>query len=93
MQPELLLDEEGHIGDEAASGECKLRYQQSIIDVYTRFCVPDGLHKQFLVHRKAMFRITDLVMDKLRVADSSIATLEGNIVQGVQSGRTEIQVC
>ena len=92
MQPELLLDEEGHTGEEA-SGECKLRYQQSIIDVYTRFCVPDGLHKQFLIHRKAMFRITDLVMDKLRVADSSVASLEGNIVQGVQGGRTEVQVC
>ena len=90
-QPELLLDEESHNGDDA-SGDCRLRYQQSIVDVYARFCVPDRAGKQFLIHRKAMFRITDVVIDKLRVADSSIATLEGSIVQGVQGGRTEMQV-
>ncbi len=41
---------------------------------------------------QAQIRITDLVVDKLRIADTSIATLSENIVQGVSPGRTEIQV-
>ena len=47
---------------------------------------------RYLVHRKALLRVTDLVLDKLRVADSTVATIERNIVQGLSKGRTEIQV-
>jgi transmembrane protein 132 len=71
---------------------CSLRYQQSFVDVYARFKVPDGVRSQFLVHQKALFRVTDLVENRLRIADTSIATLEGRVIEGLQPGRTEIQV-
>ncbi len=42
---------------------------------------------------QAQIRVTDLVNDKLRIADTSIATLSGTVVEGVSPGRTEVQVC
>ena len=62
------------------------------MEVFARFYVPDSSRDQFLVHRKALLRITDLVNDQLRIADASIATLNGNVVEGLRPGRTEIQV-
>ena len=45
-----------------------------------------------LCFSKALFSVTDLVVDALRVADTSIARITGNILQGVKAGSTEIQV-
>ena len=65
----------------------------SILQVYAHFYVPEeDVGTQFLVHRKALMRVTDLVRPRMRIADSSIAVLSGNVVEGVRPGRTEIQV-
>ena len=46
----------------------------------------------YLVHRKAMFRVTEQVQERLRVADESIAVMTGLVVEGMRDGRTEVQV-
>ncbi|XP_035212017.1 transmembrane protein 132C-like [Stegodyphus dumicola] len=73
---------------------CRLRYQQGNIEVYTRFFSVDhnSGRESYLLSRKAELRITELVSPFLRVADMRIATLQGTIVRGMQSGRTEVQV-
>ncbi|XP_042904370.1 transmembrane protein 132E [Parasteatoda tepidariorum] len=73
---------------------CRLRYQQGHIDVYTRFFSVDhnSGRESYLLSRKTELRITDLVSPFLRVADMRIATLQGTVVRGMQSGRTEVQV-
>ena len=87
-----MLQEEGIRKEEFAT-TCHLRFQQSVVEVYARFLIPDSNNKhQFLVHRKAFYRVTDLVKGSLRIADTTIAMLTGNIVQGLRTGRTEIQV-
>ena len=61
----------------------------------SRFTVPDGeAHSMNLVHRKALFRVTNLVRARLRVADETIAVMSngGMTVDGLRDGRTEVQV-
>lgn len=70
---------------------CQLRYQQSEVEVYARFVLDDGDRKQYYIHRKALFKVTDVMLPRLRVADVSVATLHDNIVEGLKPGRTEIQ--
>lgn len=72
---------------------CHLRFQSSVVEVYARFVVTDDLGKpvQYLVHRKAQVRVTEHVEGMLRVADTSVASLDGQVVEGLQPGRTEIQ--
>jgi len=89
--PGLMLKEEGIRKEEFAT-TCHLRFQQSVVEVYARFLIPDSAKHEFLVHRKAFYRVTDLVKDRLRIADTNIAALSGNMVQGLRTGRTEIQV-
>ena len=89
--PELLLEEEVARREEYTTS-CHLRFQQAVVEVFARFYVPDSSRDQFLVHRKALLRITELVTVQLRIADASIATLNGNVVEGLRPGRTEIQV-
>jgi len=60
--------------------------------VYTSFALADTPHNRFLAGRKAMFRVTDLVQSQLRLANTSVAVLDGNIIEGLQPGRTEVQV-
>lgn len=73
---------------------CRLRYQQSHVDVYTRFVSVDhnSGREAYLLNRRGEVCITELVSPFLRVADMRIATLKSSIVQGQQSGRTEVQV-
>ena len=52
----------------------------------------DVAQTPYMLHRKAQFRVTQLVREKLRVADQSIAHLRGNVIDGLKPGRTEIQV-
>ena len=40
----------------------------------------------------AFLKVTDLVASRLRMSDTRIATLTGNIIKGKEDGRTEIQV-
>ena len=76
-----LLTEDG-MRQEDFSVTCNLRFQLATVDVYARFFVPDGVKNQYLVHRKAEFRVTDLVKDRLRIADVSVAALEGTVIEG-----------
>lgn len=73
---------------------CRLRYQQSPVDVYAHFMASDhdSGRVTYLVNRRTWLRVTDLVLPLLRVSDPRIATLRGRILQGRSMGRTEVQV-
>ena len=90
-QPGQMLEEDG-MRQEEFSVTCNLRFQVASVQIYARFFVPDGVKNQYMVSRKALFKVTDLVKDRLRIADTSIAALEGTVIEGLQPGRTEIQV-
>ncbi|KAF4523501.1 hypothetical protein B566_EDAN004572 [Ephemera danica] len=73
---------------------CRLRFQQTNVEVYSRFYADD--HDigriSFFGSRRTWLRVTDLVLGLLRVSDSRIASLHGRILQGQSVGRTEVQV-
>ncbi|XP_050408107.2 transmembrane protein 132E [Patella vulgata] len=71
---------------------CRLRVQQSKVEVYARFIIQSASRTDFFHNRKAYLRVTDLVRDRLRIADSRVATLNGTVIQGLRQGRTEVQV-
>lgn len=87
------MDYDDDEDDDEFSQSCHLKFQQGIVNVYAHFSLPDETRSQYLTHRKAAFRITDLVQDRLRIADTSIASLSDNVVEGLRPGRTEVQVC
>lgn len=72
---------------------CRLRYQQTAIDVYAKFIAVDDNsgRESYLLNRKSAFRVTELVEEYIRIADSRIASLKGHIIQGQSMGRTEVQ--
>lgn len=74
---------------------CRLRYQQTKVEVYAEFLAIDDSsgRESYLISRKTSLKITDLVVNFLRMSDSRIASLSGKILQGHQVGRTEVQVC
>jgi len=76
--------------DMAAS--CDVRYQSAVIEVFAAFTMADTPQSRHLGDRGAQFYVTDLVGSQLRVVDLTVATLEGHVVQGLQAGRTQIQV-
>lgn len=47
---------------------------------------------QYLINRRTLLRITDLVQPWLRVADPKTASLRGRILEGRAMGRTDVQV-
>lgn len=73
---------------------CRLRFQQSPIEVYARFLAEDhdSGRVNYFVSRRTWLRVTDLVLTLLRVSDPRIASLRGRIIQGRSMGRTEVQV-
>lgn len=73
---------------------CRLRYQQSPVDVYAHFMASnhDSGRVTYLVNRRTWLRVTDLILPLLRVSDPRIANLRGRILQGRSMGRTEVQV-
>ncbi|XP_039309344.1 transmembrane protein 132E isoform X2 [Solenopsis invicta] len=74
---------------------CRLRFQQSPIEVHARFLATDhdSGRVSYFVNRRTWLRVTDLVAGMLRVSDPRIATLlQGRLVQGRGVGRTEVQV-
>lgn len=75
-------------------GNCRLRFQQSPIEVYARFLAEDhdSGRVNYFVNRRTWLRVTDLVLSLLRVSDPRIASLHGRIIQGRSMGRTEVQV-
>lgn len=90
---------------EAVSASCEPRYQSASVEVYASFSVADAPHgRRHLVGRDAMLAVTDLVRSELRVIDPTVAALSDGaandvdgssslvLVEGLQPGRTEIQV-
>uniref|UniRef100_A0ABD2W4F5 Transmembrane protein 132C n=1 Tax=Trichogramma kaykai TaxID=54128 RepID=A0ABD2W4F5_9HYME len=88
-------DEINAIDRSSASSSCRLRFQQSPVEVHARFLAADhdSGRVSYFVNRRTWLRVTDLVAGLLRVSDPRIATLlQGRIVQGRGIGRTEVQV-
>ncbi|XP_046988822.1 transmembrane protein 132E [Schistocerca americana] len=73
---------------------CRLRFQQSPVEVYARFSASDqdSGRVSYFVNRRTWLRVTDLVEALLRVSDPRIASLSGRILQGRGVGRSEVQV-
>lgn len=74
---------------------CRLRFQQSPVEVHARFLATDhdSGRVSYFVNRRTWLRVTDLVAGMLRVSDPRIATLlQNRLVQGRGVGRTEVQV-
>ena len=74
---------------------CRPVYQSATVDVYARFVMADIRHGSppYMLHRKALFRLTDLLRDRIRLSDESVARLRGGtVVDGLKPGVTEIQV-
>ena len=79
-----------------SSPSCRPLYQSATVDVYARFVMADIRHGSppYMLHRKALFRLTDLLRDRIRLSDESVARLRGGtVVDGLKPGVTEIQVC
>lgn len=71
---------------------CHLRLQQAEIKLYAKFHIVSPRGREFYKGRQASLLVTDVLKNQLRVSDSRIASLDGTLVQGQSSGRTEIQV-
>ncbi|XP_063974726.1 transmembrane protein 132E [Diachasmimorpha longicaudata] len=74
---------------------CRLRFQQSPVEVHARFLAAghDSGRESYFVNRRTWLRVTDLIVGLLRVSDPRIATLlQDRNVQGRGVGRTEVQV-
>ena len=74
---------------------CRPLYQSATVDIYARFVMADIRHGSppYMLHRKALFRLTDLLRGRIRVSDESVARLRGGtVVDGLKPGVTEIQV-
>ncbi|KAL1489325.1 hypothetical protein ABEB36_014243 [Hypothenemus hampei] len=84
-------DDMGNVVDKPT---CRLRYQQTSVNVYAHFMATDheSGRVSYLVNRRTLLRVTDLVLPWLRVSDPRIASLHGRILQGRSMGRTEVQV-
>ncbi|XP_071093980.1 transmembrane protein 132C-like [Haliotis cracherodii] len=71
---------------------CQLRLQQAEVEVFTRFHIESRSRIDYYHNRKAYLKVTDIVLKRMRMSDPRIASLEGNIIQGLGQGRTEVQV-
>ena len=73
-----------------------LRYQQTPVRVFAKFLAQDSDsgRTEYFPSRSTELDVTELVMGHgLRISNSGVATLrDGNIVQGLNPGRTEIKV-
>lgn len=82
------------MGNNVERPNCRLRYQQTTVDVYAHFMATDhdSGRVTYLINRRTWLRVTDLVLPLLRVSDPRIASLHGRILQGRSMGRTDVQV-
>ena len=71
---------------------CELQRQQATVEVYTRFYIQTPKVTDYFMGSSAFLKVTDLVQSRLRMSDTRIATLTGNMIKGKEDGRTEIQV-
>ncbi|XP_069704788.1 transmembrane protein 132E [Periplaneta americana] len=90
----MLPEDVGNGIDQERHTTCRLRFQQSPVEVYARFLATDhdSGRVSYFVSRRTWLRVTDLVLSLLRVSDPRIASLHGCILQGRSMGRTEVQV-
>ncbi len=73
---------------------CRLRFQQTRVEVFTRFFSTDhnSGREAALLSRRLSIRVTHLLMPYIRVSDPKILILRGNIIEGLNVGRSEVQV-
>ncbi|XP_061712133.1 transmembrane protein 132E isoform X1 [Cydia pomonella] len=73
---------------------CRLRYQQTNIEVFARFLAKDhdSGRVSYFVSRRTRLKVTELVQSLMRVSDPRIASLRGRVLQGRSTGLTEVQV-
>ena len=76
----------------AKQRSCELQRQQATVEVYTRFYIQTPKLTDYFMGSNAFLKVTDLVQSRLRMSDTRIATLSGNMIKGREDGRTEIQV-
>ncbi|KAJ8872531.1 hypothetical protein PR048_026137 [Dryococelus australis] len=90
----MLPDDMSNGLDSERHTSCRIRFQQSPVEVYSRFLATDhdSSRVSYFVNRRTSLRVTDLVLSLLRVSDPRIASLHGRILQGRSMGRTEVQV-
>ena len=71
---------------------CKLRFQQTLVEVYARFLATDveSGRTSYLINHRTVLKVTDLTT--LRLSDPTVATIQSNRIQGRNIGRTEVQV-
>ncbi|XP_002738476.1 transmembrane protein 132E-like [Saccoglossus kowalevskii] len=90
--PSMLLKED--TGDETERSRCHLRYQDTVVEVYTHFYAPGIVegHNVPLFSESIMQRVTHLVKNQMQMADKNIASLHENKVKGLSPGTTYVEV-
>ncbi|XP_070573122.1 transmembrane protein 132E-like [Ptychodera flava] len=88
----LLKEDTGR--DHERNYRCHLRYQDSEVDVYTRFYAPheDTDSRAYLFNESLMQRVTSLLSDQLKISDKTIAVLNGRKVIGHSPGIAQVEV-
>lgn len=73
---------------------CRLRYQQTRVELYTKFFSTDhnSGREASLLNRRISIRVTHLLMPYIRVSDPKVLALRANIIEGLSVGRSEVQV-
>jgi transmembrane protein 132 len=77
------------------SDTCSPRYQQTKIRVFAEFLAedPDSGRKEYFPSRSTQLDVTELVVKRsLRIVNSRIAILKGDILQGRSPGKTDVKV-
>ena len=77
------------------SDVCSPRYQQTTIKVFAEFLAedPDSGRKEYFPSRGTQLDVTELLVKRsLRITNSRIAMLRGDIVQGRAPGKTDLKV-
>lgn len=84
---QITNDEDNDIG-------CRLRYQQTNVEVLTKFFSVDhdSGREAYFLNRKLSVKVTDLVLTLMQLSDSHVAVLRGNIIEGMNVGRSEVQI-
>ncbi|XP_033747979.1 transmembrane protein 132C-like [Pecten maximus] len=79
-------------GGGGGGGSCQLRHQQATVEVYAQFYISTPGGPNFFKSKQAWLSVTDMVLDKLRVTDPRVVSLNNAVIQGQSVGRTEVQV-
>ena len=77
------------------SGVCSPRYQQTNVKVFAEFLAedPDSGRKEYFPSRGTQLDVTELVVKRsLRILNSRVAMLRGDIIQGRSPGKTDLKV-